>query len=195
MDKKSLRVLYKQKRLSLSLQQREAFSASICKALSGNAYFAFSDVIHLFLPIESKAEVNTFPLLQKILDAGKKAVVSVSDFSSGTMEHYAITKDTVLQKNGYGIPEPKDCSSLEKVNPEDINMVVMPLLAYDENGDRVGYGRGFYDRFLGECRMDVFKVGVSFFPACDEIDDVSEDDVPLDACFTPDELFFFRNYR
>lgn len=192
MDKKSLRILYKQKRLSLSQEQRKAFSASVCDVLCSSYDFAHAQTIHLFLPIESKAEVDTFPILHKIWENGKKAVVSVSDFSGGTMMHYGICADTILKKNSYGIPEPLVDKNAEKVELEDIDMVIVPLLAYDKAGGRVGYGRGFYDRFLSQCRADVKRVGVSFFPPCDDkINDISQDDIPLDTCFTADEVFIF----
>ena len=193
MDKNSLRILYKQKRLSLSSEQRKAFSASVCARVSASDAFANVCVIHLFLPIEKKAEVDTFALLYSIWAAGKKTVVSVSDFSNGSMEHFSISADTVLKENHFGIPEPVIDHTTERIDPKDIDMVIIPLLAYDQNGGRVGYGKGFYDRFLSSCKASVVRAGVSFFPPTDKlIEDISPDDIPLDMCFSPDKVFIFE---
>ena len=70
-------------------------------------------------------------------------------------------------------------------------MVFVPLLAYDKQGNRVGYGKGFYDNFLSKCKPETIKIGLSFFPPEEKIKDVSESDVKLDFCVTPEEVFRF----
>lgn len=70
-------------------------------------------------------------------------------------------------------------------------MVLIPLLAFDKNGYRVGYGKGFYDRFLAECRPDVVKVGLSVFEPIDEITDLNEFDIKMDFCITPNRVWQF----
>jgi 5-formyltetrahydrofolate cyclo-ligase len=67
----------------------------------------------------------------------------------------------------------------------------VPLLAYDKHGNRVGYGKGFYDNFLSKCKPETIKIGLSFFPPEDKIDDVSENDVNLDFCVTPEGIISF----
>jgi 5-formyltetrahydrofolate cyclo-ligase len=66
-----------------------------------------------------------------------------------------------------------------------IDVVFVPLLAFDKNGNRVGYGKGFYDNFLAKCREDVIKIGLSFFEPEEIIDDVFKTDIRLDYCVTP----------
>jgi 5-formyltetrahydrofolate cyclo-ligase len=138
---------------------------------------------HLFLPIEAQKEVNTEFLLQILAGRDKEVVVSKSDFESGRMTHYLLTENTKLQVNTHGIPEPVD--GLE-VPASKIDVVFVPLLAYDQKGNRVGYGKGFYDTFLSECKPDVIKIGLSYFGPEYTISDVAEHDIPLDFCVTPE---------
>lgn len=157
-----------------------------CRAIARSWEFRAARTVHLFLPIRRLRELDTRPLLDEIFRRGKTAAVSVSDFSTGEMAHYRLRPGDALAENAFGIPEPAFPRTLERVDPVQIDLVVMPLLAYDIRGARVGYGRGFYDRFLRCCRADAVKAGVSFFPPESvPVSDVSPDDVPLDCCFTP----------
>ena len=70
-------------------------------------------------------------------------------------------------------------------------MVFVPLLAFDKKGHRVGYGKGFYDKFLSECKPDAIKIGLSFFEPEELITDVFESDVKLDYCVTPNSIHAF----
>lgn len=143
---------------------------------------------HLFLPIEAQKEVNTEFLLQILAGRDKEVVVSKSDFNTKGMTHYLLTDNTKLQVNDYGIPEPVD--GLE-VPSQKIEVVFVPLLAYDKKGNRVGYGKGFYDQFLSQCKPDVIKIGLSYFDPEETISDVYESDVKLDFCVTPEGVIQF----
>jgi len=143
---------------------------------------------HLFLPIEAQKEVNTEFLLQILAGRDKEVVVSKSDFNTKGMTHYLLTDNTKLQVNDYGIPEPVD--GLE-VPSQKIEVVFVPLLAYDKKGNRVGYGKGFYDQFLCQCKPDVIKIGLSYFDPEETISDVYESDVKLDFCVTPEGVIQF----
>ena len=104
------------------------------------------------------------------------------------MEAVVVDDDTNYQLNKYNIAEPVDGTIIV---PEAIDMVLTPLLAFDANGYRVGYGKGYYDKFLAMCRPDVLKVGFSYFDPIDRIADVDEFDVPLDICITPNQTYEF----
>ena len=106
----------------------------------------------------------------------------------GTLTHYLLTENTQLRKNTYGIPEPVEGLLV----PENkLDVVFVPLLAFDKKGCRVGYGKGFYDRFLMKCRPDTIKIGLSIFDAVSEISDATQADVRLDYCVTPEEIYSF----
>ena len=98
-------------------------------------------------------------------------MISKSDFKSGLMTHFLLTDNTIIKKNSYNIPEPVD--GIE-INSDKLEVVFVPLLAFDKHGNRVGYGKGFYDRFLSECKPETIKIGFSFFEAEDKIKDIHE---------------------
>ncbi len=150
----------------------------------GKEYF------HLFLSISEKREVDTQGILHILQGKDKHVVLSKADFDSGTLSNYLLTDSTVIKVNDWGIPEPVE--GIE-IKASSIDVVFIPLLVYDERGNRIGYGKGFYDRFLSRCRPDVVKVGLSFFSAEEEILDVDEHDVPLDYCVTPEKIYNFKN--
>jgi len=90
--------------------------------------------------------------------------------------------------NRWGISEP---FTGEIIDDKEIDLVLVPLLCFDEMGYRVGYGNGYYDKFLANCRKDCLKVGVSFFEPIGEIEDVREFDIRLDYCVTPEKVWRF----
>lgn len=137
---------------------------------------------HLFLTIEEQKEINTEYVLQILAGKDKETVLSKSDFATIEMTHYLLTDSTTIKKNPYHIPEPID--GIE-VPDAKIDVVFVPLLAYDKQGNRVGYGKGFYDNFLNKCKPETIKIGLSFFPPEERIEDVSSTDVRLDFCVTP----------
>src|SRR5690606_41251409 len=106
--------------------------------------------------------------------------------TSNKVFHYETTTN---KKNDYNTPEPIDRFP---VYDKQIDVVFIPLLDYDQIGNRIGYGKGFYDSFLEKCRKDVLKIGVSFYPPEAEIEDIRPEDIPLDMTITPDEIFDFR---
>ena len=189
-DKKTLRLKYKKLREELSEESVETMSLQIAnRALKlpiwDKTYY------HIFLPILAKKEVNTEYLLHILQGKDKSIVVSKADFNTGEMKNFLLQENTVLKTSEYGIPEP--VSGIE-ISPEMIEVVFVPLLVYDKRGHRIGYGKGFYDRFLKRCNPNAVFVGLSFFDPEPEI--FFEDlDVPLNFCVVPKEIFDFQNYR
>ena len=143
---------------------------------------------HLFLTIDEQKEINTEYILHILAGKDKEIVVSKCDFKHLTLVHFLMTDNTKIKKNSYNIPEP-----VEGIEVPDakIDVVFVPLLAYDEEGNRVGYGKGFYDRFLKKCRPETIKIGLSFFPPEEKIEDVSSNDIKLDFCVTPNGIIEF----
>ena len=187
MNKTELRVKYKALRQSLSEDEVEEMSVAIANkvlelTIWDKTYF------HVFLPITEQKEVNTECILHLLSGKDKEIVVSKSDFASRNMTHFLLTDNTKIKKNKYNIPEPID--GIE-VPVTKIDVVFVPLLAFDKTGHRAGYGKGFYDKFLTECKPETIKVGLSFFEAEEKIEDVFESDVKLDYCVTPNGVYEF----
>lgn len=186
-NKKELRLAYKTLRNSLSENELEEMSLAIAnKVLTlpiwEKTYF------HIFLPITEHREVNTEFILHLLSGKDKEIIISKSDFSTRNMTHFLLTDNTKIKKNEYNIPEPVD--GIE-VPTHKIDIVFVPLLAFDKKGNRVGYGKGFYDKFLSKCKPEVLKIGLSFFEPEKLIKDIFEGDVKLDYCVTPNEVYTF----
>ncbi len=187
MTKKELRIKYKALRNQISENDLEEMSLAIAnKALTlpiwEKTYF------HIFLPITEQKEVNTELILHLLSGKDKEIIISKSDFKTLNMTHFLLTDNTKIKKNEYNIPEPVD--GLE-VSTHKINVVFVPLLAFDKTGNRVGYGKGFYDKFLSECNPETIKIGLSFFEAEELIEDVFINDLKLDYCVTPSRIYEF----
>ena len=148
-----------------------------------------NNYFHIFLPIREFNEIDTEFLLHVLSGKDKEIVLSKTDFETRRMVHYLLTDNTKFQKNRFNIPEP--VNGLE-VPADKVDVIFVPLLAFDVFGNRVGYGKGFYDIFLSQCRRDAIKVGLSFFDAVDSIDDVYQSDVLLDYCVTPNRIYTFE---
>jgi len=151
--------------------------------------------LHVFLPLARKNEPDTWPLIHRIwaeqLPVRLAAPVVQPDGS--TLKHYELTSATPLLASRWGIPEPL-ASPATEVAPAQLDAVLVPLLACDRQGQRVGYGGGFYDRFLAECRPSTLFIGLTILD--DEplaaLADVLPIDVPLHACLTPGGVWNFR---
>lgn len=188
MHKKELRLHYKSLRAALSEQEIEEKSMAIANQLLrlncwDKTYY------HLFLTIDKLKEIDTEFILQILAGKDKEIVISKSDFETRKMTHFLLTDNTKIKKNEYNIPEP--LNGLE-VPVGMIEVVFVPLLAFDLQGHRIGYGKGFYDQFLAECNPETIKIGLSFFEPEDKIEDIFESDIPLNYCVTPSEIYQFN---
>lgn len=196
MLKKELRQKYKALRNQLSEENLEEMSLAIANKVLTLPIWE-KNYFHIFLSIIEHKEVNTEFILHLLSGKDKEIIISKSDFETRAMTHFLLTDNTKIKKNEYNIPEPID--GIE-VPTSKIDVVFVPLLAFDKTGHRVGYGKGFYDKFLTECKPDTsgselakqtIKIGLSFFEAEEKIEDVFESDVKLDYCVTPNGVYEF----
>ena len=149
--------------------------------------FSGIKTLHIFLPIKEKKEPDTFLLIEWLNKNHPeiKIVVPKADFENALMTNHEYLGVDDLQKNLYNILEPQK-GNLHK---GDVDLVFVPLLAFDKQGYRVGYGKGFYDRFL--TGINAQKIGLSLHSAIEKTDDVNEHDIKLDFCITPTEIIKF----
>lgn len=186
-NKKELRLKSKTLRNSLSENDIEEKSLAVANKILTLPIWE-KTYFHIFLPITEQKEVNTEFILHLLSGKDKEIIVSKADFETRNMTHFLLTDNTRIKKNAYNIPEPED--GIE-VPSHKIDVVFVPLLAFDKKGHRVGYGKGFYDKFLSECKPDVIKIGLSFFEPEELITDVFEGDIKLDYCVTPNSIHSF----
>jgi len=187
LSKSQLRNTYRTLRQKLSKTQIEDYSLAIANQLLSLDIWNKS-FYHIFLTIEEQNEVNTDYILNILAGKDKNVVLSKSKFEDFSMKHYLLTDNTTLRKNTYNIPEPIDGIEIQT---SQLEVVFVPLLAFDVSGNRIGYGKGFYDRFLANCHPETLKIGLSFFEAETEIFEASAADIKLDYCVTPQRVFQF----
>jgi len=187
MSKAALRKKYKTLRNELTAEQVDDFSIAIANRLLTLSVWD-KRYYHLFLTIAEQKEVDTEFILNILSGKDKDIILSKSNFDDHSMTHFLLTDNTMIKKNAYNIPEPVD--GIE-VPTNKIDVVFVPLLAYDMKGNRIGYGKGFYDRFLADCKPETIKIGVSFFPPEQTEFTEIENDIPLDFCVTPEEVYHF----
>ena len=202
MTKAALRKQFLAERRTLSVEDIELSSQRIADIFVETFYRLLiaptqgaTTVIHTFLPILRQNEINTWLLARRLWAEfpDVQVVAPVTDFDKGTMTNYVITDETLFRKNKFGIPEPMVECGANSLSPAQIDLVLVPLLVVDKQGHRVGYGGGFYDRFMAQCRPDCLKVGVSLFDPVEQIEDVFEGDIALDYCLTPKQIWCFQD--
>ncbi|MCD0487315.1 5-formyltetrahydrofolate cyclo-ligase [Pedobacter sp. MC2016-14] len=188
MNKAEIRKAAILERKKLTPEQVETLSIQIRNQFA-TLDFSAVNVIHLFLPILEKNEPDTFLIVDWLKENHPhiKIIIPRANFGNSLMTHHAFTSKEDLKKNEYGIPEPFPVD----VHIGKIDMVLVPMLAFDLHGYRVGYGKGFYDRFLQG--LDAKKVGLNFFEAQNQISNVDEYDVRLDLCITPQKIYAFSS--
>jgi len=189
MLKKEARKIYRQQRLSLPVSQREKLDDLILIQFQA-AEIPFIESLLSYWPIEENNEPNTHHLTEflRFRNPELKVCYPVSDFEKISMRAVVTDIDTPFTKQELNIYEP---AGDEIVEADVLDMVFVPLLAFDRQGYRVGYGKGFYDNYLSECNDTCIKVGFSYFDPLDAIEDRHEFDVPLDLCITPQSLYVF----
>ena len=189
MLKKQARNTFKKKRDAITQADKMKWDDLLLIQLQ-SIELPYLDYLMNFYPIEQNNEVNTL-LIADFLhfrNLGLRICYPKTSLRDNTMQAIFCSADSIFEANACNIPEPLDT---ETADPALMDLVIVPLLAFDENGHRVGYGKGYYDRFLKDCRDDCLKVGFSYFEALDSIDDANEFDVPLDLCITPQRIYVF----
>jgi 5-formyltetrahydrofolate cyclo-ligase len=138
--------------------------------------------VHVFLSISKFKEIDTVPLISYFRNSNKRIVISKCNFKDNTLSHFYFEDDTVLALNKFGVPEPV---AAELVEENKLDLIFIPMLISDDKKFRVGYGKGFYDRFLSNCRKDAKFIGLNFFPPITAIEDKNEFDIPLHQVIYP----------
>ena len=183
MRKDELRKFWLSKRRELSDEDVARLSMQIANNFLEKSDLSRTRFLHTFLPITKFREVDTRTICERIWSDFPHVQTVVPRLNDeGALDSCLLTAETELSANKWGISEPHDC---RRVEPNQIDVVLVPGLCFDVNGHRVGYGKGFYDRFLITTRNDCRKIGLSYFEPIDEIDDLHEGDIPVDSVVTP----------
>ena len=181
MKKVNLRKIYKQKRNELTFEEIQELQENIYKQIY-DLDISKVKIVHLFLTLRKFKEINTQPIIDYFREHKRQIVVSKCNFKDNSLSHFYLEENTNLELNKFGVPEPVDTKSVEE---NQLDLIFVPLLISDEDNYRVGYGKGFYDRFLSNCREDCKKIGLNFFKPISKIIDVHEFDISLDCVMYP----------
>lgn len=189
MTKKEARQLYREKRMALTEQEQVKLDDLLLIGFQ-SVDIPFINALLSYWPIEENNEPNThlFTEFLRFRNPELKIGYPVADFATGAMQAITTDIDTAFTKKELNIYEP---DAGEPILPAAIDLVFVPLLAFDSQGYRVGYGKGFYDKYLATCRPDCIKAGFSYFEPFDSLDDRDGFDVPLDLCITPHNVYVF----
>lgn len=189
MEKQALRKIYLEKRKQLSHRELKIKDDLILIQFQHFDFGALQAVLS-YQPIAKLNEPAT-QLITDYLSVLYPNIITaypISDFTTNTMQAMVSDQDTMYEWNDYAIAEP---ISTEVLNPSDIDLIIVPLLCVDTRGYRVGYGKGFYDKYIQSCRSDVLKIGISYFAPTKETIDINGTDIPLDFCVTPEKIYAF----
>jgi len=189
MHKEEARKIYKEKRKELSDAEKARANDLM---LIQFQKLALPEIHHVlsYWPIEENHEPNThlFNGYLEFKNPAIKFLYPKSDFEKHEMEAIEVDADTAFRINAWNIHEPMDGTVTDA---GVIDLVFVPLLIFDKRGYRIGYGRGFYDKYLQQCRPDCLKVGFCYFEPIDSIEGTHEFDVPLNICITPNNNYVF----
>ncbi len=189
MLKSELRELFLKKRNALTESQFKELNEHLCnqvmlfiKDLPAN------QVIGSFLPIKKKHEIDTDTIHEQLRNFPfLHTLVFPRVEGENKMSFYKIESNSDIEISTWGIPEPKQIiHNLAK--SQDLQTLFIPLLAFDKRGHRVGYGKGFYDKYLSTCSPNLIKIGLSLFDEISIIDDLESTDIALDIIITPFEV-------
>lgn len=159
MFKNELRKKLKKIRDDIPSDKRKIEEKIIAETLLNSEIYKNSKSIFIYNSFRS--EVDTSYIIEEALDFGKIVALPITNPIDHSMEAYEINKDGVFIQDAYGIQSP-DTKTSKIINPKEIDLAIVPLLAFDNFGNRLGYGGGYYDRYLPRLREDAICVGLAF---------------------------------
>ena len=143
MLKANIRSQYLKKRDQISSLEKEAYDSKIT-----DQFLDFlpkgTNAVHTFLPIASKNEINTWKIIKELWKRNIKVLVPSMVANSKEMISIEVRPGDEIEESMFKVPEPKDKLTFNGI----IDLVILPLVAFDQRGFRVGYGMGYYDQFF-----------------------------------------------
>ncbi len=179
MNKSTLRKKYLDQRLALSDKEYKQLNQRIVDVFFESIDLTEIKHLHIFLPITKLKEVDTWSIINRIQQECPHIKLVIPKVVGDHLEHYLYEGKEQLATSKWGIPEPE---TGQVISPSQIDMVLVPLVIADQQGNRIGYGKGYYDRFLLQCQPSTRKIGLSLLPLSEESIDSEQTDVRLDEC-------------
>ncbi len=145
-------------RSEIPSDEREYAEAAVVSRLLSLASFRYAETVLLYYPI--KGELNVLPIAEAAFKAGKKVAFPLCNTASSTMTYHVVSSLNELSDGSYGIPEPSSELPIYLPSKEKNDLIIIPAVCFDRHGYRVGYGKGYYDRYMGT--FGGTAVGVTF---------------------------------
>ena len=192
MDKLTARNIFIQERKKLTDEEVFDKSHKIKNLCIKHILFHLCKTVHIFLPIQKMKEVNTWVLIHHLWDMNIHTATGVMLPNSLDMENILFQKNTEIKVNKWGIPEP---ISKEISLKKDFDIIFLPLVCFDMSGNRIGYGKGIYDRWLADIPPSIPKIGLSLLSPVEDLLNNHSQDVRLDFCITPKQMYTFHKKK
>ena len=175
--KNEIRNIYKAKRREMTAEEVAAKSKKACSHFLESDLYRKANVLMLYMPLGK--ETDTVDIINCAFSDGKKVAFPVTDEASGDITPCYATTQTEFSKGGFSVREP-DVKVVAK--PEDFDIVIVPGIAFDVQGNRIGFGKGCYDKLL--VGTDAVKIGFCYdLQICDNIP-TEEFDIKMDYIIT-----------
>jgi 5-formyltetrahydrofolate cyclo-ligase len=191
-EKNDLRRKYLNIRKNLSPEERKELSAQLLEIFKTSLEATNFSVVHSFLPIERQGEVDTNSFIDYFKEQQKTIVISKSDLKNNDLVHFIYDDSVMLSKSKWGILEPESGLS---INESKIDVVLVPLIVFDKQGNRLGYGKGYYDKFLSLCKPNCIKIGLSLLEPIASVIPTEPTDIKLNYCISPSGLHTFNTSK
>lgn len=179
MDKKIIRKQIQEKLKKISEEDRKIFEEILYKKLYENENFKNAKCVALTIPF--RTEINTYPIIEKLLKEGKTVCSPICEKETRKMTFYKIDSLNELIEGYYGIKTPPE---IEKniVEKNDIDLILVPGVGFDKNNYRIGFGGGYYDRYLKDYKGHT--IALAFKEQIVEKVPKNEFDLPVDLVIT-----------
>jgi 5-formyltetrahydrofolate cyclo-ligase len=182
LTKDEIRALASQRRMALDAEERRRLDERIAGRVRALPEVASARSVHIYVALRSRGEIETSELISFLRKSGKRIILpAVRNLQSPDegLTHHEWDGSEPLRTNRWGIDEPH---AGRAVPVSDIDVIVVPLLAADVEGNRIGYGKGYYDAFLRQTHAPA--VGVVYEACLFDRVPAEEHDVPLDVIVT-----------
>jgi 5-formyltetrahydrofolate cyclo-ligase len=186
MLKTALRKIYAAKRNAVTPEDMIAFEQHATEQLKLLFKNKVIDCMATYYPIKKFNEPNAYNIVQNSISHKSTIICLPKMLDNNTMHFYATDRNTIWQTNAWNIVEPEP---IHIIPAQQINVMIVPLLCFNNKGYRVGYGKGFYDNYLNHYKHNITTIGLSCFEAVSNISDIHKNDVPLNYVITPQQLY------
>lgn len=187
-DKKLLRRRILNERKNINIVKKKEMDNKILGKLYDSEYYRKSKKIFIYVSFDS--EINTRGIISKALMENKKIYVPRTEFKTRIMDSVEIKSLDNLVESEYGILEPS--ISEPHIDPNELDLIIVPGVGFDRQGGRMGYGAGFYDRYFSKINKDnikkIMKVALAYeFQTLEKVP-MNDQDIPVDCIITENEV-------